>query len=131
MIAALLLLGAAPVQVPDPDAVKAAPANHRVLLENDEVRVLEVIVPPGETEAVHEHRRPGVLLIQQGQPAIDIRYEVKAGKLVEASRNHLPDGPPPPALYAPSEPLHAIQNLGSGPFLAIRVELKRAAAPKP
>ena len=28
------------------DAVQAAPLNHRVVLENDKVRVLDVIVPP-------------------------------------------------------------------------------------
>jgi hypothetical protein len=37
--------------VSDPlDAVVAAPRNHRVLYEDDHVRVLEVTVQPGETE---------------------------------------------------------------------------------
>ena len=29
------------------DALLAAPASHRVLLENDRVRVLEVVIEPG------------------------------------------------------------------------------------
>ncbi len=29
------------------DALQAAPASHRVLLENDGVRVLEVVIEPG------------------------------------------------------------------------------------
>jgi hypothetical protein len=37
------------------DAVAAAPGNHRVLLENDRVRVLEVTVNPGEREPLHAH----------------------------------------------------------------------------
>ena len=35
---------------PEGDAVAAAPNNHRVLLENDNMRVLEVTVQPGERE---------------------------------------------------------------------------------
>jgi len=43
------------------DAVIAAPRNHKILLENENVRVLDVTVLPGETEAVHSHRWPSVL----------------------------------------------------------------------
>ena len=32
---------------PELDAVRAAPQSHRVLIDNDRVRVLEVIVEPG------------------------------------------------------------------------------------
>jgi hypothetical protein len=35
------------------DAVVAAPADDRVALENDRVRVLDVSVAPGERQAVH------------------------------------------------------------------------------
>jgi hypothetical protein len=38
------------------DAVIAAPKNHRVLMEDETVRVLEVTVEPGEREALHHHR---------------------------------------------------------------------------
>jgi hypothetical protein len=31
------------------DAVEAAPASHRILFENDAVRVLETRIAPGET----------------------------------------------------------------------------------
>ena len=49
---------------PDPlDAVVAAPGNHRVVLENDFVRVLEVTVLPGEKEPLHWHRMPSVIYV--------------------------------------------------------------------
>jgi predicted metal-dependent enzyme (double-stranded beta helix superfamily) len=46
---------------PENDALVAAPQHHKVLLENDEVRVLEVTVPPGVREPLHAHRYPSVL----------------------------------------------------------------------
>jgi hypothetical protein len=47
------------------DAVVAAPANHKVLFENDRLRVLEVILHPGEEEPVHHHRWPSVFVFDQ------------------------------------------------------------------
>ena len=37
------------------DAVAAAPEHHKVLLENDQIRVLETLILPGEETAVHTH----------------------------------------------------------------------------
>ena len=55
---------------PDLDAVVAAPKNHRVLFENDNLRVLEVILEPGEEEPVHHHRWPSVFVFDQVQGPI-------------------------------------------------------------
>ena len=117
--------------VPDLDAVAAAPGNHRVLLENDQVRVLQVDVAPGETEAVHEHRWPSVLHIQSSQPAVDISYAMRDGRLVETGRRNLPGGAPPPALWVPRQEPHAVRNLGTAPFRLIRVEIKQPPAVAP
>jgi hypothetical protein len=38
---------------PEKDALAAAPQNHKLLFENDDVRVLEVTVPPGVREPLH------------------------------------------------------------------------------
>jgi hypothetical protein len=40
------------------DAVQAAGKNHRILYEDEKVRILEVTVAPGEHEARHDHRWP-------------------------------------------------------------------------
>lgn len=45
------------------DAVSAAPKNHKVLYEDDKVRILEVTVEPGEKENMHYHRWPSVLIV--------------------------------------------------------------------
>lgn len=129
--AASLALASAAEMPQDLDAVAAAPRNHRLLLENDEVRVLQVEVAPGETEPVHEHRWPSVVHIQALQPAIDVRYAVREGRLVEIDRVQIREGPVPPAVWSPPEPPHAVTNLGKAPFRLLRVEFKRAKATPP
>jgi hypothetical protein len=52
------------------DAVVAAPANHRVLFENDRLRVLEVTLEPDEEEPVHHHRWPSVFVFDAVQGPI-------------------------------------------------------------
>ena len=37
------------------DAVKAAPENHKVIFENEHVRVLEVTIAPHSKEPIHVH----------------------------------------------------------------------------
>jgi hypothetical protein len=50
------------------EAVRAAPKNHKVLFENDHVRLLEVRVQPGETENMHGHIWPSVFAFDAVQP---------------------------------------------------------------
>jgi hypothetical protein len=52
------------------EAVRAAPKNHRVLFENDHIRLLEVTVQPGETENMHGHLWPSVFAIDAVQPKL-------------------------------------------------------------
>jgi quercetin dioxygenase-like cupin family protein len=101
------------------EALAAAPQHHKLLFENDEVRVLEVTVPPGVKEPLHAHRYPSVL------------YYVSAAHLKEYSpgvpavdRGHRNDGG---VLFLPVGPPHQMENLESSKALkAIRVELKKA-----
>jgi hypothetical protein len=52
------------------DAVSAAPRHHRVLFENERLRVLEVTLPPGDEEPVHHHRWPSVFVFDQIRPPV-------------------------------------------------------------
>jgi hypothetical protein len=58
------------------DAVQAAPNSHRVIFENEFVRVLEVILPqPGTTEPMHHHRWPSFFLAwDRGGKTPHVRY---------------------------------------------------------
>ena len=58
------------------DAVVAAPESHKVLFENDDARVLEVIIPPGEREPEHTHRMPSIMIVDR--PAMIQYYQGSA-----------------------------------------------------
>lgn len=55
---------------PDLDAVVAAPKHHKVLFENEAMRVLEVTLEPNDEEPVHHHRWPSVFVFDQVQGPI-------------------------------------------------------------
>jgi hypothetical protein len=54
------------------DAVVAAPKHHRVVFENENLRVLEVTLEAGDEEPVHHHRWPSVFVFDRVQgPVFD------------------------------------------------------------
>lgn len=55
---------------PSLDAVIAAPKHHKVLFENDAIRVLDVTLEPDEEEPLHHHRWPSVFVFDQVSPPI-------------------------------------------------------------
>lgn len=123
-VASAILLSSPAAHAADLDAVVAAPKNHLILLKNDAVRVLQVDLAPGEVEAIHSHRWPSVMHIETPQPLLDILYREDNGRLVESGRHEIPLGRPPAAMWFPPETAHSVTNLGTGPFRAIRIEIK-------
>ena len=127
MIGALLLaIQAAPASF---DAVAAAPNGHRVLLEDEKIRILRVEVAPGVTEPVHDHRWPSMMYFEQPQPITYITYKLINGKPVETERFDAPAFPTSQTVRGEPEGLHAVTNRGSMPFVAIRIEFKDGALP--
>jgi hypothetical protein len=45
------------------DALTAAPAHHKLIMENDFVRVLDTYISPGDITPIHTHRNPASLYI--------------------------------------------------------------------
>jgi hypothetical protein len=72
--------GCGTIHVDGTDAVAAAPQNHKVILENDMVRVLEARVPLHSREVPHTHFWPSVFFEQTSGPndppfqAVSIRW---------------------------------------------------------
>jgi hypothetical protein len=104
------------------DAMRASTRNHHLLFENEEVRILEVTIKPGEKEDFHTHKWKSVFIVDSLAdmryfgPKAEIQYERKA---------------PPPDVYRTSvtwkepEGLHAIENLSSTQAIhGIRIEIK-------
>ncbi|WP_246054318.1 MULTISPECIES: nuclear transport factor 2 family protein [Antarcticibacterium] len=104
------------------DAVIAAPKNHKILLENDQVRVLEVSLAPGEKEPLHHHKWPSVLYIQEAGDFVD--YD-KDGEVIFDTRE-LPEPLTfPLTMQKGPEAPHAPVNLSkTKPIRLIRVEMK-------
>ena len=48
---------------PNFDAVIAAPKHHKVIFENDRLRVLDVTLEPNDEEPLHHHRWPSVFVL--------------------------------------------------------------------
>ncbi|TYL38393.1 hypothetical protein CV102_11310 [Natronococcus pandeyae] len=107
------------------DAAEAAPDSHRILLENDRVRVVEVVIPPGEKEPVHTHRWPSVMMTDR---AARIRYydenEELAYESPERADGETATRSPPETEWMEPEGPHAVENIDSVPYHAVRVELK-------
>jgi hypothetical protein len=61
--------GCGHIKVDATDAVAAAPENHKVILENDTVRVLEARVPLHSREVPHTHFWPSVFFEQTSGPS--------------------------------------------------------------
>ena len=100
------------------EPVKPSPQYYKVLLENDQVRVLEWRLKPGEKEPMHSHPS-GVV------------YELSASKL----RITFSDGKTQEATGAAGETFwrgpttHAIENIGDTEAHAIAIDVKAAAKP--
>jgi predicted metal-dependent enzyme (double-stranded beta helix superfamily) len=109
------------------DAVVAAPSSHRILMEDDKIRVLRVEVAPGATEPVHDHRWPSVMYFEQPQPITYINYKLVDGRPVEIERFDAPAFEVSQTVRGVPEGLHAVMNRGSAPFIAVRFEFKDGA----
>lgn len=107
--------------LPTHDAMKAATQHHKLLLENESVRVLETKIRPGERTAVHSHPWPAVQYVVSFSDFI--RYDPD-GKLLADSRNMATKPTPGVALWSPPVPRHYIQNVGATDLLVIAVEMK-------
>jgi hypothetical protein len=102
------------------DALTAAPAHHRVLFENDRVRVVETRIPPGDTVPLHTHRWPGMLQILVWS---DIVRRDEHGNVLLDTRQSSPLQAPGFAWLEPLPP-HTVENVGPYEIHNITVELK-------
>jgi hypothetical protein len=115
---------AAPWPYPDSlDALVTASKFHRVLFENERVRVLEVTVPPHQREPLHTHRWPSVMYRELSCP---LRYYDATGKVIHESAKPYHQGPTNArARWQEPEAPHSVENVGEVADRFVRVELKQ------
>jgi predicted metal-dependent enzyme (double-stranded beta helix superfamily) len=105
----------------DVDAVIAAPDSHKIILENDTVRVLEVVILPGKKEPMHTHDRSSVMIVDS---STKIKYYNESGKGEEYPEREATKEKPFIEWLEP-EGLHAVENLDENKtYHAIRIEIK-------
>lgn len=106
----------------DLDAVAAAPDVHRVALENERVRVLDVTILPGSRAPLHAHCLPGVaFVLWQGR----LREQDADGTLVREIKETPAAERFPEARWMDPQPPHTTRNLDPKPMRLLRIELKR------
>jgi len=112
MLISLLTVSSISANAQDP--VKLAPQYYKVLVDNDQARVLEFRLKPGEKEPMHSH--PAGFVYFFGEGKIKITY---------------PDGRTEESAITPGETFwrkpvtHAGENTGNTEIHAIALELKK------
>ncbi len=106
------------------DALVAAPEHHRLLFENERVRLLEVRIPPNAFVPVHTHRWPSVMYVAAQS---DFLRRDGQGNLLFDSRTAGPPPDHPVAQWTPPLPPHSVENIGNREILLIVTELKEPA----
>jgi hypothetical protein len=104
------------------DALIAAPKSHRLLFENERVRVLEVRIAPGEFVPVHTHCWPSAIYVAKQS---DFLRRDADGNLLFDSRTAGPPPREPGVSWTPPIPPHSVENIGNTEILLITTELKQ------
>jgi quercetin dioxygenase-like cupin family protein len=97
------------------DIVAIAPQSHKVIFENDTIRMLKVAVKPGEVVGMHRNPEninyilnPGTLrLIEPDGSAVDV--SLSKGQVIPAPKGS-----------------HAVENIGDTEVQTICVEMKNS-----
>ena len=103
------------------DAMRAAPDHHRLILENDRVRVLDTRIGPGDQTPVHSHSWPGTLYVLSWSDFI--RYDPDGNVLLNSRTADSRPEPGSAFWIGPLAP-HFTRNIGDTELRVIAVELK-------
>jgi mannose-6-phosphate isomerase-like protein (cupin superfamily) len=104
----------------DLDGVVAAPDHHKVIFENDVVRVLETTIRAGDVTPLHTHLMPQVMYVVSGSHFL--RRDENGAVMFDTRAD--PAFMLPRVLYAATTPIHTLENTGSDDVVVIGVEIK-------
>lgn len=124
----MTLSDCAEVWDPSLDAVAVSPANHRVIFEDDNIRILSIVLNPRDPEPVHHHRWPSVFVIHQMAPIKDFDADGREQPPPQCILDAVAEGQFPLVIRMPPQPLHSVENVGDLPIQGTRIEFKGAVA---
>jgi hypothetical protein len=112
---------------PSFDAVAAAPKHHKVIFENDKLRVLEVTLEPNDEEPLHHHHWPSVFVLDELHDKV--RDVSPDGVELPPSRDVLKaieawDGQSSLVVNMAPQPLGRVLNKGDTVIHGVRIEIK-------
>jgi quercetin dioxygenase-like cupin family protein len=96
------------------DPVSVSPKIYKVLLDNDQVRVLDIRMQPGDKSPMHSHPNSVIYALSAGT----VRFTSEDGKANEVKFEN------GQCLWRPAEK-HEPQNVGKTEVHVIQIELKR------
>jgi quercetin dioxygenase-like cupin family protein len=98
----------------DPGEHELGPVGQRVLMENDRVRVWQITLRPGESQAWHQHEHPYLVVAVEG--AMNV-VTVVDGQEIPAPE------PTGAVIYREPGPVHMLTNIGETTYVSRLVEL--------
>lgn len=105
------------------DAIISEPNNQKILLENEDVRVLEVTIAPEKIEKLHLYKRPSVLYIQEAGDFINTDAD---GNVILDTRTLKDPITFPMTMWKNSDTSQTVTNLSQTKHMRlIRVEMKQ------
>jgi mannose-6-phosphate isomerase-like protein (cupin superfamily) len=110
---------------PELDALIAAPDHHKLLMENEHVRVLETKINPGETVPVHTHQNSSTNYFFSWSDCI--RRDDKGAVLFDSCAAGVSLSVGETTWQGPLQP-HTLENVGNQPIHLISIELKKCTS---
>jgi hypothetical protein len=103
------------------DGPKAAPLHHRIVYENDQVRVVETVILAGDTAPLHTHHLKHLLIASSGSHFI--RRDAH-GIVLRDTRSEDPSFVLPQFQWSDGTPAHTLENTGDDDIRVTAIEIK-------
>jgi len=97
--------------------VAGGPETHKVVLDNDQVRMLDVRIPPGQKVAMHSH------------PPNTVYYmtDCKLSVTSPDGKSQIAEPKAGTAIWRGGETKHAVENVGTAECHLVQTEMKGTA----
>lgn len=103
------------------DVVKVAPEHNKILMENEDVRVIENTLAPGDKDAMHTHPSGWYYVTKPGT----MKIVFADGKVQTWDAQQSEGG------WLQTKAPHTSENVGKTTLVYVLVEVKNAAKPHP